>query len=264
MTYFPQLMTGSMSQFPVRRRSSRRTVLTEAVDGSNMKLADEAASDVAWRLDSKGLSRDEWRALEELYTSVQGQLRTFLFLDPTSNLLAWSSALSHTTWQQGGGLRVTEGVADPFGGTGACSITNSSQAPQRLLQSISGPGSFQYCLSIYASAPASDSLTLVHRSGSEEARIEQFVGSQWKRLTLSSRLMSQAENVEFGIELQPGTTVFVYGMQAEAQPQAGAYRETRERSGVYPNARFTSDSLEVFATDIEQYSCAIEIRSQGE
>ncbi len=264
MTYFPQLMTGSMSQFPVRRRSSRRTVLSEAFDGSDMKLADETASAVEWRLEFKGLCGDEWRALEGIYTSVQGQLKTFLFLDPTSNLLAWSSGLSHTAWQQGGGLRVTEGVADPFGGTGACSITNSFQAPQRLLQSIAGPGSFHYCLSLYACAPAADTIALVHRSGSEEAQVEQVVENQWKRLTLSSQLNSSAENVEFGIELQPGTTVFIYGIQAEAQPQAGAYRETRGQSGVYPDARFTSDSLEVLATDPEQYACAITVRSRGE
>ncbi|MEO8660914.1 MAG: hypothetical protein ABI693_20755 [Bryobacteraceae bacterium] len=229
-----------------------------------MKLADEAASDVEWRLEFKGLSGDEWRALEGLHTSVQGQLRTFLFLDPASNLLAWSSGLSHTAWQQGGGLRVTEGVADPLGGTGACSITNSFQAPQRLLQSIAGPGCFQYCLSLYACAPAADTVTLVHRSGSEEAQVELVVGNQWQRFTLSSQLTSSAENVEFGIELQPGTTVLVYGIQAEAQPQAGAYRETRGQSGVYPNARFTSDSFEVLATDPEQYACAIAIRSRGE
>lgn len=263
MNCFPQLVTGAVAQYPLSRRNLRRTVVTEFLDGNSLKLADDAASVVEWRLGFDGLSTAEWQALEDFFLAAEGQLTTFAFLDPLANLLVSSADLTNSVWHRDPGLTVTTGQPDPFGGSLAFRVVNNAQAPQALTQAIGGPGNFQYCTSLYASSAAPESIRLIQTSGSSVLKSSFTLGVDWQRCTHPAQLSATADIVTCGFELDPGATVLVFGPQTEAQPSAGAYRATYEQGGVYPNTRFADDALELISPDPEQYSCVVTLRSVG-
>src|ERR1700758_3728629 len=103
MPVFPQLTTGALAQFPVTRSNRLRTVVNTMADGSVVKLADPAGAITEWQLQYSALSDTEAAALQQFFSSMEGSLNVFTFLDPTANLLAWSDQLTDDVW-----------TADPF------------------------------------------------------------------------------------------------------------------------------------------------------
>src|SRR4029077_14220708 len=101
MLIFQQLGSGALSQFPVQKRRRLRTVLNAAGDGRAIKLADPAGEFTEWGLAYGHLTDDEVSALQQFYITAEGTLNGFTFVDPTSNLLAWSDQLSNSVWQPG-------------------------------------------------------------------------------------------------------------------------------------------------------------------
>jgi hypothetical protein len=67
--------------------------------------------------------------------------------------------------------------------------------------------------------------------------------------------------VTFSIELAPGATVEIFGIQAEAQVSPSSYKPTTARSSVFPRSRFDADSLQVVANGFERHSTSIRIVS---
>ena len=57
MLVYPQLGTGALSQFPVRKTRRTRTVVNRAADGSTIKLADPAAESYGMATDLHGSER---------------------------------------------------------------------------------------------------------------------------------------------------------------------------------------------------------------
>src|SRR5207302_1485219 len=100
MLLFPQLMTGALCQFPLRKNRRTRTVSNRAADGSTIKLADPAAEVTEWQLEYSDLSDDEAAALRDFFASAEGTLNAFTFLDPAGNLLSWSEQLDAQVWQK--------------------------------------------------------------------------------------------------------------------------------------------------------------------
>ena len=98
MLVFPQLETGALSQFPIRKQRRKRTVVNTAPDGRSIKLADPNGEVTEWQLSYSDLSDRETSALEEFFKTAEGSLNGFTFLDPTANLLAWSDKLDGTAW----------------------------------------------------------------------------------------------------------------------------------------------------------------------
>src|SRR5215468_283528 len=124
MFYFPQLSTGSIAQYPIQKRCVMRTIVNQAADGNQYKLADAKAEAVEWILKFQTLTDAERDALISLYTDVEGIFGSFTFLEPADNLLVWSEDLTQNAWSHNSQLSVTKGVADPNGGTSANTITN--------------------------------------------------------------------------------------------------------------------------------------------
>ncbi len=67
-----------------------------------------------------------------------------------------------------------------------------------------------------------------------------------------------AESIEFGLEIPAGGSVDVFGFQVECQPAASAYKRSTN-GGVYENAHFGQDVLEVTATDLNRNSVTVNI-----
>jgi hypothetical protein len=262
MFYFPQLSTGSVGQYPIQKRRAMRTIVNEAADGSQYKLADATAPGVEWTLAFQTLTDSERDALISLFGNVEGRLGSFTFLDPTDNLLLWSEDLTQTAWTHNSLLTVAAGVADPNGGTSASRISNTGSGALPIQQIINGPGWFRYAFSMLARSSQTQQLTLVRStaSGSQSQPFE--IGPNWAPLLLSGQLGGTDESVTFGIQAQPGESADLYAIQVEAQAGASGYKKTTSSGGVYPQARFLSDELAITTDGPNQHSCQIGIHTQ--
>ena len=96
MPVYPQLGSGALSQFPVRKIRRARTVVNQAADGSTIKLADPLGAVTEWDLTYTDLSDAEASALLAFYAAVEGTLTGFTFLDPAGNLLACERRLERS------------------------------------------------------------------------------------------------------------------------------------------------------------------------
>ncbi len=170
MLHYPQLTSGSVCQFPVKRRTTLRTVSNELPSGDNIRMSDPGAARVRWQLQYLGLTDGERSSIEQLFEAAEGRLTTFTFLDPTDNLLMWSEDYTKPVWTVDPLLQVTGGIADPFGGSGAMQLTNTAQAPQSATQSIGAASWFQYCLSVYLRCDSPSTIQLVISAAGQELR----------------------------------------------------------------------------------------------
>lgn len=262
MFYFPQLSTGSIGQFPIQKRRVARTVVNQAADGNQYKLADANAAAVEWTLDFQTLTDGERDALISLYSDVEGRLGSFTFLDPTDNLLLWSEDLTQTAWVSNSLLGVTTGVADPQGGTSANQIANNASGALTIGQSINAPGWYHYAFSLQARSSQSQLLTLIRSTSNTSQSKAYDIGPNWTSLLLSGEFSGTDEIVTFAIQTQPGRSADLYSIQVEAQAGASGYKMTTSNSGVYPTARFLNDSLSITTDGPGQHSCRIYIHSQ--
>jgi hypothetical protein len=254
MAAYPQLESGALSQFPVRKTRRARTVVNQAVDGSTMKLADPASQVTEWVLTYTDLSDEEAAALRAFFIAAEGTLNGFTFLDPAGNLLAWSDQLDQGAWQKDPLLSLTGSVADPRGGTRAWRLSNGGGAAQSAGQTLAAPGGYQYCLSAYVRAATATSVRLT--VGSQGAG--RAVTSDWTRLAWTSSGDAQATSVRFGVEIGAGDTVEVYGLQVEAQTAASGYKAST-RGGVYEGAHLGDDALTITTTSVNRNSCTVKI-----
>jgi hypothetical protein len=247
MIAYPQLASGIVTQYPLRKTKRQRTVINRAADGSSIRLADPTAEVTEWLLQYAELSDDELAVLQQFFQSAGGALNGFTFLDPSANLLAWSEDLTNAVWQKGPFLSAEAG-------TGFWHLSNSGGGPQVISQTISAPGDYLYCFSVYARSNAPIQLTMT--VGTQRALRPVF--ADWSRLVLASRGGAGAESVSFGLEIPAGASLDIRGLQVDAQPGASVYKVS-SRGGVYEEARFADDALTVVATGPNRNSCAVKI-----
>jgi hypothetical protein len=253
MSAYPQLISGALSQFPLRKRRQTRTVMNNLADGSSIKLADAYGGSTGWRLEYAGLTDAETASLRQFFESCEGSLNGFTFVDPAGNLLAWSEDLTNSVWQPDPLLTVTGGVADPSGGKQGYSLTNSGAAAQGLNQTLNVPGGYVYSLSVYAQASPATSATLSIGSQSKTVAI----GPSWTRVSFTASGDPTATSIAFAIQCPPGA-VSIFGPQVEAQPAASSYKRS-STGGVYENARFQDDALPCTSTAPNQNSVTVNI-----
>jgi hypothetical protein len=251
---YPQLGSGALGQFPIRKTRRTRTVINRAADGSTIRLSDPAGVITEWALTYADLSDEEAGRLQGFFEAAEGTLNGFTFLDPAGNLLAWSEQLDNAVWQKDPYLQLAAGVTDPRGGAGANRITNSGAGWQTIRQTIAAPGGYQYCFSVYVRANAVNTVRLLVGTESRE-----YTASlAWQRVEMPATAATDAESVRFGIEVAAGGVVEIYGIQAEAQPGASEYKRTT-RGGVYENAHLRDDRLAVTRTGVNRQSCTVNI-----
>ena len=254
MLVYPQLGTGALSQFPVRKNHHMRTVLNTALDGSSVKLADPNGEVTEWQLSYSDLSDGEIGALEQFFAAAEGTLNGFTFPDPTANLLAWSGKLDENAWAPGPLLTVSGGIGDPTGGTQAWRLTNTGAGSQSITQTLPAPAGYLYCLSAYVRTAQAITATMLIGSG----RADRAVAGQWKRIVFTASGDPQGSSIGFGLEVPPAVSLDVYGLQAEPQSAASVYKATT-RGGVYENARLSADALTITTTGVNRHSCTVNI-----
>jgi len=258
MLYFPQLLTGAMAQYPLKRKRVGRVALNVSPGGEEVKLWDPEDERLEWELHLSGLTDAEWGAIEGLFHACEGSLQAFCFLDPTSNLLAWSGDLSRTVWRRDAQLAVSSGSPDPFGGNQATRLVNTGQTEQTLSQALDVPAGFHHCFSIYVRG-AGGRVRLRQWSSSRSTATEFELRNSWRRISHSATLGGSETRVHFGVVVPAGGSVDVYGPQVEPHRGASDYKETRERGGIYPNTRFASDELRVRSEGVDSHASVIRI-----
>lgn len=256
---FPQLNTGAVGQYPLIRRRRYSGVTNILSDGSMVSYHDSAPTVNSWDLTLRDLTDMEAESIRNLFQAVEGRRGSFTFLDPTANLLAHSEEFEKSCWDRAPMLQVTAGVDDPLGGMRAIRLINAGQSVETLSQSLTAPAWFGYCFSVYARSRGNSPLSLT-RSASSGAHTRVFpLGSGWMRCVLSGALNTLDQTVRFTLELPPGASVDVFGMQAEAQPSASAYKPSGARNGVFEDARFDADVLEAIADGPDQHRVDLRI-----
>jgi hypothetical protein len=256
MLVFPQLATGAVGQYPIVKRRRARTVVNEAADGVQVKLADAAAAAVEWDLEFSALSDAERAALESLHAAVEGRLGTFTFLDPTDNLLCWSEKLDETVWARNTLLTVEEM-------SGFWRITNTGAGALAISQTINAPGWFTYAFGMQARSSVGATVLLARTAGVDMQSLSFALGAEWRGIALSGSFGGAEEAVTFGIEVAPGESVDLREIQAEAQAGMSGYKKTFLPCGVYSQARFRDEALEFTAEAPDQHSCLARIRARG-
>jgi hypothetical protein len=242
MLVYPQLASGALSQFPVKRQRHVRTLTNLAADGSTIKLADPHAAYIEWSLPYTGLTDTEMASLQSFFAAAEGSLNAFTFLDPTDNLLAFSGNLNNAVYVKGPLLTVN-------GGPDWWRLSNTSGGPQDITQSIVAPLGYLYCFSAYVQAAQPATVTML--IGSQRAA--RAVGTDVTRIVFAA-----SSDPTFGLEIPAGATVDVYGLQAEAQGAPSTYKSSTT-GGVYENARLRDDTLTITTTDLNQHSCTVNV-----
>ena len=240
---FPQLSTGALAQFPIRKSTSVHTVTNALEDGTVLAYADPNSGCLRWDLSYAALNSVEVAALQSLFDNCSGRWAPFTFIDPTGNMLGFSLDLTAAVWQTQGLMTVQTGVSDPLGGVAAFNLTNNGQVPLDFGQTINAPAAFKYCCSAYVQGTSATSTTLVRKSTLEIAQDQREVGTAWTRIASSSQLTQDADNFVAAVRLLPGQQLALFGLQLEPQLVPSRYRATAAQGGVYPNAHWSSDQI---------------------
>ncbi len=107
--YFPQLQTGSMTQFPVKRTQRLRSITNELEDGTSIVLADSGANTLEWELNFDGISDAEADALRSFFEAMEGSSGYVLFCRSRRQFVGMERSIAES------GM----GEREPFGRAGA-------------------------------------------------------------------------------------------------------------------------------------------------
>lgn len=257
--FFPQLSSGAYAQYPIRKLKIGRTVKNILPDGSLIVFSDPYASRMEWQLSYSNLDDSDVAALQQHFSACAGPVHAFTFIDPTDNMLVSSIDVSQNPWQNSGNFTFSRNTADPNGGTAALTVTNTSQIPQSLTQTLTVPSGYQYCFSIYARSSQPTTVTLVRSGATAQASDSFAIGPFWTRLVSSGRLNDSGTTFSVAVVINPAQQIQLYGPQLEPQITPSAYRATSARGGVYTNAHWAIDRLAVIAEAPHLFSTTITI-----
>jgi hypothetical protein len=241
--FFPQLGTGAIAHYPIRKTAATRTVLNALPGGNVLMYPDEAARKAIWTWDYVGLTMQEAAILQNFFLACTGPLNPFTFLDPTGNLLSASSDFTAAAWQATSGVGVAGTCPGPISGVPAITLVNTSQAVEEIAQTLNIPGNFSYCFSLYLSSPTPTSVRLFRRSVNSEDSLSLQIGPGWKRVWTAGNLQDQSTGLSVGLRLPPGQQVTVSAAQLEPQPGMSVYVNRPQSGDVYPNAHWAIDEL---------------------
>jgi hypothetical protein len=254
--YFPQLITGAVSQFPARKRTLQRTIINRSIGDRGVKMADPEAGTSRWSLSYTGLRDEEVAKLQELFLASEGRLRDFVWLDPFGNLLRWTEDLSKPVWQ--GSLQTAPDIEDPEGGTRAWRITNAAQAAQDLSQTVDAPGWYQYGFSVWVRSESTDTIELRISNGDGEIVVVRPVSAQWEQISVAGQIPGEAEEIRCSAQIPAASAIDIYGPQFSAQRDTSGYRKNTSNSGVY-TARFDQDEFEYVSNGPNNHATQIAV-----
>ncbi len=259
--YFPQLASGALAQYPIRKIRQARTIKNLLADGSMILFPDPDGARLMWQLSYTDLSANDAEALQTHFDACGGPFHAFTFIDPTDNMLVSSSDLTVAAWQTASSINVTAGTSDPVGGTGGFSVTNTGQSSEEISQTFNIPARYQYCFSLYAMSLETSAITLI-RSGPSAKQSNSFaIGPSWTRIVSSGALNDAGTGFTVAISVAAGQQIELYGLQLEAQIAPSRYRPTGQTGGVYSSAHWAIDELTITAEAPNLFATSLSIET---
>ena len=259
--FFPQLASGALAQYPIKKTRLVRTIKNVLADGSMVLLNDPNGGHQLWQLAYTGLGTTDIQALQGFFALCAGPFKGFTFIDPTENMLVWSSDLTDSAWTSGSLLQIQPGLADPNGGTAGFTVTNSGQAPLQISQTLTVPANYQYCFCLYAMSAQSPQIVLTRSGPVAQDASSVTIGPQWTRVVSTGQLDDTGTQFTVGISLAAGQQVGLYGPQLEPQVSPSRYRPTGSMGGVFGNAHWGMDQLATAADAPGLYSTTFSIET---
>ena len=259
--YFPQLSSGALAQYPIRKLRLARTVKNVLADGSMLVFPDPDGARLFWELSYTSLSTGDVQALQNHFASCLGPYHAFTFIDPTDNMLRWSTDLRETPWNVSSQIQLSPGLGDPDGGTAGFMAVNTSQASQQISQTLAVPAGYQYCLSLYAMSSQPGNLVLTRAGATTQQATSANIGFGWSRIVSQGQLNDTGTSITVSITLAPGQEVRLYGLQLEPQIAPTRYRPTTQIAGVYANAHWAVDQLKISADAPNLFSTSFSIET---
>jgi hypothetical protein len=259
--YYPQLSTGSISQFPTRKHILERTIVNRALSGRVVKMADPEGGISRWELSYSGLTDAELAALQDLFAACEGRLRTLVFLDPCGNLLRWTDAPTNPVWQTS--MQILGEIEDPNGGASAWRVTNAAQAAQSFTQSANIPGWYRYTFSVWSRSSSTDHLVLKLANADGAVEVSRSISEVWQQVSISGEIPGEDSEIRCSIEIPAACAVDLYGPQLDAQSDASGYCRSNDRSGAYV-ARFDQDEFECITYGPDNHSTTVRLVSVRE
>lgn len=259
--FFPQLSSGALAQYPVRKNRIARTVKNILPDATMILYSDPAAARMEWQLSYRNLSQGDLIALQNHFSACAGPVHAFTFIDPTENMLLSSIDPTGVSWQSSAVLAFTPGAADPMGGTSAFTVANTGQSSQEIAQTLAVPSAYQYCFSLYVSTVQPAAVSLTRRGSSVQETIDAPVSLGWSRVVSSGRLSDVGTELTVAISIGAGQQITIFGPQLEPQLAPSGYRATAQQAGVYSNAHFAEEQLLITAEAPDLFSTSFVIEA---
>lgn len=259
--YYPQLTSGALAQYPIRKTRLVRTIKNVLQDGSMILFADPDAARLGWQLAYLDLSATDSGALQEHFDACVGPFHAFTFIDPTDNMLVSSSDFTAAAWQTSSLIDVTPGATDPDGGSAGFTVTNTGQADREVSQTLIVPANYQYCFSLYARSFGPSIISLIRRGASLEQTTSSAIGPGWTRVVSSGNLDDPSTSLTVAVSLAAGQQIGIYGIQLEPQIAPSRYRPTAQIGGVYATAHWTVDQLSFVAEAPNLFSTSFSIET---
>jgi hypothetical protein len=257
--FFPQLSSGALVQYPLRKTRHLRTVVNTLADGTIIAAPDTSSGRLKWELIYQDLSPADLALLQTHFAQCSGPWQPFVFIDPTDNMLSDSSNLAAASWQLGSNVTVQPGAPDPTGSSNAFLVTNNGQIAEEVSQTLNVPAWYQYCFSVCVQSATPSQIQLTRQADTQQT-VSLPVTTSWTRLVRSGQLATALTSFTVTVSLSPGQQVTLFGPQLEPQIAPSRYRPTLGGGGVYPKAHWSVNTLTISADSPSLFnaSCIIE------
>ncbi len=257
----PQLNSMSPVQCNLRRRVAGYRAANYLAGGAVITGANNRPLKRTWDLEYKGLVAAEMSSLGNFCSSSEAAVDGFEFLDPFSNLLAYSESLTADLWVSDPLASVTE--LPPGGSDEARShaIQNSGNVEQTVRQELGIAGYGTFCASMFVRSGVTSSGRIVLANSSETHAVEFASRSEWSQVYLSAGVNTEAAPLTFQIGVEPGRTIHVREVQLECQLFPSRYKPTWESGGVYSGAFVVQGSFQVIQHGPDWFDCSFQVEA---
>ena len=267
-TYYPQIGSGIITALPYQRSAAFDTIRNELPSGQIFARSNLSNELGVWSVVHQALSNSDLETLRTFFAGRHGRALSFIFLDPSGNLVPFSEDFADASWsnQQ---ATIGAAVTDPEGGNLATSVA-STGSDAKLWTTILPDGDasgYILCGSVWARATGSSQQLHIAFLDSGPLIIGgttfDLPQNQWVRIQHTITLAT-ATSIGFQIgglgTWASGETIQLFGAQAVPMPGPGEYSKSPGNSGLHNNCRFGSDewSPEYVSAGINRIQIEIE------
>jgi len=235
VTYFPSISNGIITQTGFSSTAAFLNSKTDMECGVRWNYSWRTNPLYSWTLEYPSITSTEAKVLEDFFISMCGRFGTFVFLDPSGNLVPQSESFA-------------SGQADPFGGTRAGIVSDLSA----VVLPAGGASGITLCTSIWVQ-PSSTSVFTIGFSGS--IGTVQAPGGTWTRI-FHSGVVSGSGAISATVD---GPSCPMFGFSCTPTNGPFAYSKSPEGYGYHPSVRFDQDSFQVKYVGIKQNSVSLKL-----